>query len=105
MSILSQALATSIGNQPYLLNASRSGCSYTPAVGSGRLAHTGSGPADAVYHYPARAAAHTSLRDHVVGLMDRRERHCLRGASERQPEQSNRYCSDHSFLLVVAFYG
>jgi len=37
------------------LNASMSGISCTPAVGSARLAHAGSGLADTVDHYPAYA--------------------------------------------------
>jgi hypothetical protein len=84
-----------------LHNASASGPSGTPAVGSARLTHTGSGLANTVNHYPANATAHAGLRDHVVRLMNRRERHCLRGVSQRQPEQSERYCSDHYFLPVI----
>jgi hypothetical protein len=34
--------------------------------------------------------------------MNWRDRHCLCGGSERQPEQSKRYCSDHCFLPVVS---
>ena len=84
-----------------LLNANASGISCTPAVGPALLAHPGSGLADTVNHYPACATAHTGLRDHVVGLISWRERHCLCGGSERQPEQSKPYCSDHYFLPVV----
>jgi hypothetical protein len=84
-----------------LLNASASGISCTPAVGPARLAHTGSGLADTVNHYPARATAHTGLRDHAVGLISWRERHCLCSGSEHQPEQSKHYYSDHCFLPVV----
>ena len=84
------------------LNASASGISCTPAVGSALLAHAGSGLADTVDHDPARAAAHTNLRDRVVGLMNRRDRHCLSGASERQPEQSNSYSSNHCFLPLFS---
>jgi hypothetical protein len=89
-----------------LLNASASGISCTPAVGSALLAHSGSGLADTVYHHPARATAHTGLRDHGIGLMNRRERHCLYSGSQSQPEHKNSYCSDHCFLLisVIAFF-
>jgi hypothetical protein len=66
-----------------LLNANASGISYTPAVGSARLAHAGSGLADTVNHYPARAAAHTGLRDRTARLMQRGERHCLCSGSEK----------------------
>jgi hypothetical protein len=65
-----------------LLNANASSISYTPAVGSALLAHAGSGLADTVNHYPARATAHTDLRDRIVRLMQQRERHCLCSASE-----------------------
>jgi hypothetical protein len=58
-----------------LLNANASGILYTPAVGSALLAHAGSGLADTVYHYPARATAHPGLRNHAVGLISRRKRH------------------------------
>ena len=85
-----------------LLNANASGISYTPAVGPALLAHAGSGLADTVNHYPARAAAHTGLRDRTVRLMQRRERHCLCGASENYPERNNSYCSEHCFLLVCS---
>jgi hypothetical protein len=83
------------------MNANASGISCTPAVGPALLAHAGSGLADTVNHYPAGATAHTGLRDHAVGLISWRERHCLCGGSERQPEQSKRYCFDHCFLPVV----
>ena len=69
-----------------LLNANASGISCTPAVSSALLAHSGSRLADTVNHYPAHATAHSGLRDHAVGLMSGRERHCLCGGSERQPE-------------------
>ena len=84
-----------------LLNANASRISCTPAVGPALLAHTGPGMADTVNHYPACATAHTGLRDHAVRLISWRERHCLCGGSERQPEQSKHYCSDHCFLPVV----
>jgi hypothetical protein len=89
-----------------ILNASASGISCTPAVGSALLAHAGSGLADTVDHHPARATAHTSLCDRTVRLMQRREQRCMCGGSERQPEQSkhycfDHYCFDHCFLLVV----
>jgi hypothetical protein len=64
-----------------ILNASASGISCTPAVGSALLAHAGSGLADTVNHHPAGATAHTSLRDRTVRLMQRRERHCMCTAS------------------------
>jgi hypothetical protein len=76
--------------------------SCTPADGSARLARGGSRHADTIDHYPADATAHTGLGGHTIGLMNRRDRHCLCGASERQPEQSNRYSSDHCFLPVVS---
>jgi hypothetical protein len=84
-----------------LMNANASGISCTPAVGPALLAHAGSGLADTVNHYPAGATAHTGLRDHAVGLISWRERHCLCGGSERQPEQSKHYCFDHCFLPEV----
>ena len=43
-----------------ILNASASGISCTPAVGSALLAHAGSGLADTVDHYPARVGATAS---------------------------------------------
>ena len=70
-----------------LLNANASGISCTPAVDPTLLAHAGTGLADTVNHYAACAAARTGLRDHAVGLISWRERHCLCGGSERQPEQ------------------
>ena len=73
--------------------------SCTPADGSAR---GGSRHADTIDHYPADATAHTGLGGHTIGLMNRRDRHCLCGASERQPEQSNRYSSHHCFLPVVS---
>jgi hypothetical protein len=85
-----------------LLNASASGNPCTPAIGSARLTHAGSGLADAVNHYPAHATAHAGLCDQPVGLMNWRERHRLRGKSERQPEQRKRYRSDHCFLPLVS---
>jgi hypothetical protein len=72
-----------------------------PSRTSARMAHGGSGHAGTVDHDHTRPATHTGLRDHAVGLISWRERHCLCGGSERQPEQSKRYCFDHSFLLVV----
>jgi hypothetical protein len=101
-------IAANIAKLPELLhrsvlpNANASGISCTPAHGSALLAHSGSGLADTVNHYPARATAHAGLRDHAVGLMNRRDRHRLCGASEQQPEQSNRYSSDHCFLPLVS---
>src|SRR6516165_9873728 len=82
-----------------LLNANASGVSCAPAHGSALLAHAGSGLADTVDHYPAHATAHTRLRDCAVPLMHRRNRHCLRSGSERQPENSKSYYSDHCFLV------
>jgi hypothetical protein len=64
-----------------ILNASVSGISCTPEVGSALLAHSGSGLADTANHHPARATAHTRLRDRTVWLMQRRERNCLCSAS------------------------
>jgi hypothetical protein len=61
-----------------LHKASASGISGTPAVGSALLAHGGSGLADTVNHHPARAAAHTGLRDHVIRLSKRRWHRCSR---------------------------
>jgi hypothetical protein len=81
-----------------LLNADAPVPSCASAHGSALLAHASSGLADTINHDPAHAAAHTGLRDHAVRLMNRRERHSLRSESERQPKQSNRYCSDHCFL-------
>jgi hypothetical protein len=65
-----------------LPNASASGISCTPAVGSALLAHAGSGLADTVDHYPTCATAHTGFRDRTVGLMQLHERRCLCSASE-----------------------
>ena len=65
------------------LNASASGISCTPAVGSALLAHAGSGLADTVNHHPACTTAHTGLRNHAVRLMSWREWHSLCGGSER----------------------
>jgi hypothetical protein len=31
--------------------------------------------------------------------MKRRERHCLRAASQSKPKHDNSYCPDHCFLL------
>jgi hypothetical protein len=62
------------------------------------VAHGGSGHAGTVDHDHTRPATHTGLRDHVVGLISWRDRHCLCGGSERQPEQSKHYRSDDSFL-------
>jgi hypothetical protein len=79
------------------MNANAPSISYAPAVRSVLLAHAGSGPAGTVDHYHAYAAAHTSLGDHVVGLISSRDRHCSCGGSERQPQQSKYYCSDLYF--------
>jgi hypothetical protein len=84
-----------------ILNASASGISCTPAVGSALLAHAGSGLAGTVDHDHTRPATHTGFRDHAAGLISWRERHCLCGGSERQPEQGKHYYSDHCFLPVV----
>src|SRR6516162_1140085 len=101
-------IALNIAKQPellqrrlVLLNANASGISRTPTVSSALLAHPGSGLADTVNHYPACATPQTGLRDHAVQLMSWRERHCLCGRSERQPEQSKHHRSDHCFLPVV----
>jgi hypothetical protein len=73
--VASQGIDKNLANRArrtYALhNANASGPSGTPAVGSVCLTHAGSGLADTVDHYPAHAAAHASLRDRVVGLMDR----------------------------------
>src|ERR1700722_1127033 len=69
-----------------------------PSRTAARMAHGGSGHASTVDHDHTGAATHTGLRDHAVGLIGWRERHCLCGGSERQPEQSKRYCFDHCFL-------
>ena len=79
-----------------LLNASASGISCTPAVGSALLAHAGSGLADTVDHYPARPTAHTGLHDHVVRLMNRRERYCMSRCRDRKCKASNGNQPDHS---------
>jgi hypothetical protein len=72
-----------------------------PSRTAARVAHGGSGHAGTVDHDHTRAAAHTGLRDHAVGLISWRERHCLCGGSERLPEQSKHYRFDHCFLPVV----
>jgi hypothetical protein len=72
-----------------------------PSRTAARMAHGGSGHAGTVDHDHTRPATHTGLRDHAVGLISWRERHCLCGGSERQPEQSKHYCFDHCFLPVV----
>ena len=72
-----------------------------PSRTAARVAHGGSGHASTVDHDHTRPATHTGLRDHAVGLISWRERHCLCGGSERQPEQSKHYCFDHYFLPVV----
>jgi hypothetical protein len=71
-----------------------------PSRTSARMAHGGSGHAGTVDHDHTRPATHTGLRDHAVGLISWRERHCLCGGSERQPEQSKHYRFDHCFLPV-----
>jgi hypothetical protein len=83
-----------------LLNASASRVSCTPAVGSALLAHSSSGLADTVNHYPARATAHAGLGNHAVRLMKLGEGHGLCSRSQCQPEHNNSYCSGHSFLPV-----
>ena len=72
-----------------LHNASASGISGAPAVGSALLAHGGSGLADTVNHHPARAAAHTGLRDHVIRLSKRRWHRCLRRCRDGQRKASS----------------
>jgi hypothetical protein len=57
-----------------------------PSRTAARMAHGGSGHAGTVDHDHTRPATHTGLRDHAVGLMSWRERHCLCGRRERQPE-------------------
>ena len=79
---LKSSLAASLGTA-VLLNANASGISYTPAGRSALLAHAGSGLADTVNHYPARATAHTGLRDHAIRLRKRGERHRLRRCCDR----------------------
>jgi hypothetical protein len=69
-----------------------------PSRTSARMAHGGSGHAGTVDHDHTGPATHTGLRDHAVGLISWRERHCLCGGSERQPEQSKHYRFDHCFL-------
>jgi hypothetical protein len=90
-------IAKQLLRRSVLLNASASGISGTPAVGSALLSHSGSGLADTVNHHPAHATAHAGLRDHVVWLVNRRERHCLCSGSQSQSEYNNSYCSDHCF--------
>ena len=80
-----------------LHNANASGVSCAPAHGSALLAHAGSGLADTVDHYPAHATTHTGFRNCAVRLMHRRNRHCLRSGSERQPETARAI-----FLIIVS---
>ena len=82
-----------------MLNANASVISSTPAHGSALLAHTGSGLADTVNHYPARATAHADLRDHVVRLSKRRWRHCLCRCCDGKSKASSGNQLDHSFPL------
>jgi hypothetical protein len=69
-----------------------------PSRTTARVAHGGSGHAGTADHDHTRSATHTGLRNHAVGLISWRERHCLCGGSERQPEQSKHYRFDHCFL-------
>ena len=68
-----------------------------PSRTAARVAHGGSGHASTVDHDHTGPTTHTGLRDHAVGLISWRDRHCLCGGSERQPEQSKHYRSDHLF--------
>jgi hypothetical protein len=86
------------GGGEVLLRANASGISHTPAVRSALLAICCSGYALAVDHIPAYATAHTDLRYRAVGLIRRRNWHCLCSGSERQCKESRRYCLEHSFL-------
>ena len=72
-----------------LLNANASMISRTPPGRSALLAHSGSGLADTVNHYPARATAHTGLRDHAIRLRKWGERHRLCRCCDRQGKGSN----------------
>ncbi|MGO9400780.1 MAG: hypothetical protein ACLP19_23495 [Xanthobacteraceae bacterium] len=72
-----------------------------PSRTAARVADGGSGHAGTVDHDHTRPTTHTGLRDNAVWLRHWRGRHCLRGGSESQPEQSKHYRFDHCFLPVV----
>jgi len=61
-----------------VLSANASMPSRTPADFSADMALGGSGHADTINSYPARAACFADLSDHAVRLMKRRGRHGLR---------------------------
>jgi hypothetical protein len=66
----------------------------TPAGGSADMAGGGSGHADTINSYPARAACFADLSDHAVRLMKRRRRHRLRRWKQQHGDAKKKRASE-----------